>query len=1773
MGSNGSLRGHYQRDLDATVPGSDDSTEEDEEYNSYIQEQEQQHRLGLQKQHQDVTSNSHNNNNNNNNNNNSNNSAMNARQMLREDQSQDYDQDTESDGEHDHQRGYYSQQRQQHQQGQSLQHNMEIDANTNGQLLQARQNEILEDDEEEFDEDDEDEDMDDDDNSETLSLTEDDIDFNLVYAFHTFVATQEGQASVVRNDSLMLLEDTNVYWWLVRVLKTGVIGYIPAENIETPFERLARLNKYRNVGLSAPSPEWGTFDDPIQPLNPASLAERSQNRRSVIFTAQNEYFGASDNDWDDEEDDEDDEMGEYYEDGDEVEDDEEGSEHEHEEGRSEGKTDLQLEAEKVQQEILDEQRQQQRSARRNDYGMEDSDPDEDQEEEEQEQVTNRYRRPLLDDDDLVFSDEPRKISLTPSIAQDDVSSGGLQASSGTAKKLRLADDEPLNSNSRSVGSTQRGKDASLVQQHHQTQPSPNGQQSPESEEEDRLQHQKRMQERTEAKLAALLGDKDTTSTASAGRRMSKDDAESGQSSESVKKPGKFKSLFGVGKSSKDKEKEKERKEKERLEKERLKSTMAKGSANSAGVNASSDDAFRARSNSNGSVGSVATLGSSNAPMSPTSESGDSIQQEIITLRVYPGNVDFGASMYKTVVVNPSTMASEVANQAVVKFRLAPDGVASSTDFYLTVRGVDGDETVLLPTDKPMAIYQSLTAHLTTPLPANHRLSISSVSSMLSVNSMSSYNSNPPSTPTSPSSVRRIGSGKSDPHQRSIRFLLNKKIRRAGSMSSIPGTPTTPTTPTTPLHDDTFWVKVICQTQDLPQTMLLIEGMGTALNKDDPRAQGQSTATKVEHWISLQSTSNAGDVIFKALEKLDVRAGVVDGVPDHVLASKRNSILGGVVIEYQLGLRLNGQTSRRAKQGDELNLVPQTPLIRCFEEHQLAPIRRSPKADIASMPLAPDHVFYLRKSAKSLEAEISFEQGQQQQQQLASRRVPSPLPSLALHPSAGSSLKSPVQATSPTSITSPRSLRSLRSLEDVRGAETPGNGRNAGGANSPAQGDSNIRIPRRTDSALTGPTSPIRLNSYDSNHSSANASSGRPSPTLSAQSQHQQQQGSGSRTPTPEHAGRNRSPSVSQGSLRPGQAPSPNGSDHDVSRSSTPERPARSERPERQRAISPPMTHGPSPLSLSAVMHQQNNAQKLNGTDAGNLELETGSGDRNSKIAPLNIKKNGEQGMDIILNKGVIRSSRLMNSKQYRYSFIPLEGGEVDISEIIEDILSEESDGLEGVQDEEDEEELQHLDVGDDDEVRRNTSSQGLSNSSRRGTSTQRDRLEMITSSSRGSATIMKLEKSLVGEVEGERPIAMTPSSRALMAQEQQQQHSRATSPLQARQLDTSTHSHSRDVASPMSSSSSRHAKHDSDVEIQVASVASITTRSASPMLTEQPRTFSHSMSDSGPGSPRSLRAASPYGMMAKPTLLSNANPSRNASSPLKESTNDHTVSQSSSGSLAQDITSVRSFSPIPRRLQTPSPALRQNINSHQTGSSSNPSSPRMRPSSPSNGAVDGRASSPVSSIRSASGVSSSTISSARNRSASASGSSNSTVSKEWLLSSDYNAGMQDLLTLVRAGRSSSVSSPSNSSMLLRGNCLGGPLIYGKDGRIVALPSTIKASILSRSRSPSLSQLQGHLESQGEQDQHNDKSTNNDDYSTFNDFKTKTNSRDLDGDDKKKTAEETRVMLMMLNELTLKDVQQDCHPDVYDCWKDVDADLDRVERELDDLLVTVKASIF
>ncbi|KAF9958257.1 hypothetical protein BGZ72_000655 [Mortierella alpina] len=1911
----------YHHDPDAIVPASDqdgDSTEEDDEYNSYIHEQEQEHQK-LQHTQRRATP-----------------SQDPQYDSAEDDTEQDHDEDEEDEHESlDYQQNQGQQQQPHHHQHQQLQQIQQqyqlqqqqqlhayksqamniqqllrqedqdmngVDSNEEEEYYQQnpqhdpnRQHHMdmdihqdddededdFDDDMEEHDEDQVDDEMmdEEEEGSETMSLTEEDIDFNLVYAFHTFVATQEGQASVVRNDSLMLLEDTNVYWWLVRVLKTGVIGYIPAENIETPFERLARLNTYRNVALSAPSSEWGTFDQHIQPLDPAILEQRSQNRRSVIFTAQNEYLEASETEWTSEEEEEE---GDWYDDEDEDEDEDEDGDGEDEEGDDDDdeieqvqgeldlqdvqgdgedevetseihsddyddrteKSALQLEAERVQQEILNDQRQQEAAAAnaKAEADAKRQKPAQDQaikDDGEEATVTNRYRKPLLDEKDLFSNAEPRVISLTPAIARDDTVILRPQAATSKGRGLRLSEDSLRQPQSQ--------------QQQLQTKPafkalvSPTtGLRSPTLDSEDEESTRRAMAERKEAKLSAILGNGKNDNTEPLARK-SKEEYEQGlpPAVVTVKKPGKFKSLFGVGKSSKDKE----RKEKERLEKERQKNA-AKNSGSSSGI---SNSLFRTRSNSNGSMGSGApSSSSSTSHLSPAAaaEKADATQREIMTLRVYPGNVDFGASMYKTVVVTPTTMASEIAHQAVVKFRLAPDGTASTGDFYLTVKGMDGDETVLQATDKPMAIYQSLTAHLTTPLPANHRLSISSVSSMMSVNSSGSHSSvsNTLSTSTTVSSqptLRRTGSGRPDPQQRSIRFLLNKKIRRANSLlvSSLPSTPTTPTAP----QEDFFWVKVICQAQDLPQSMLLVEGMGSAMDKADPRAHNQMVATKVEHWIPMHATSNAGDVIFKSLEKIGIRSGVVDGVPESVLAAKRVTVPNGLVIEYQLGLKLNGngatkRNSVSSHERDDIPLPPQMPLSRLIEEHKLVPVRRSPKADVASMPTHPDHVFFIRKAAKSLQAEMRLvqEQLERQQQKAAARdrRVPSPIQSQALRSadsannSISSAQPSPTTATAASTVVATGILSPSTSPSPQGRAQTAGAAFNNG---SRVTGSPPIRIPRRTDSVIMSPTSPpVRGNSFDN-------TSGRPSPTPSAHSMMTTQQiipPQSSRTPTPDRhmyqqqSARARSPSVSQGSpsglARPLQAPSPapsNQSSHadqqEGSRSSTPERLTRFDRSERQRAISPSLTHGPSPLSMSAVMfhHPGDSNGGANSPLSATIREDPGR---------LNMKRNDVQGVDIVLSKGIVRSSRAgphSHRSQYQYSFVPMKRGseEIDITEIIEDVL--------GGEHSDDENEEGHYrrrvasgdSSGDMDNMSRKErvaaavarASQAVaagkerrkasaSSSSIVSTATvsirkspvDQDWLEQLGRSSRGVETLLKLERALAGEVSS----SPTAVDDAVDADDDVQVNGMAG-------RNVASNLNNRVLPSPMSllssnssPSSPTHRRKISDAEVRVASVSSARSHtSVTAAMVRESIDGGIRNNSSGQSSPSSPS------VYAKPTLLPSlaSVPGHRGASQNSQGSSPATVSTPSQ----QQSLEARAFSPLPRPLQTPPPgtALPHQLSIQTKGiagaSSAGPSSASTIESnnhSPSGIYRNGtRSRSASASVAETSRIGSS-ASSPRDA-LDSSIATTPTQNEAWLLSSDYNTGMQDLLMLVRGGRSSSVGTGSPSSLRS-----GNGLMFGKDGRIVqhqhqqrSLSPAHEPLYPPRARQLSLQHNSTLQAPSSLSSLYNSKPSNGN--NTIKDTHThdEAHSRHANGSsnfytiDEEVTAEREQEgqeglagfgatavkgyeqRMWTRTDRRLRDVQRDCHPEVFECWRGVDADLDRVEKELDSLLATVKASVF
>ncbi|KAJ6120632.1 hypothetical protein N7523_004912 [Penicillium sp. IBT 18751x] len=246
--------------------------------------------------------------------------------------------------------------------------------------------------------------------SSSPSIDDEDIDFEFVYALHNFVATVDGQANAAKGDTMVLLDDSNSYWWLVRVVKDGSIGYLPAEHIETPTERLARLNKHRNVDLSATM----LGDNSEKSKNPLKKAMRRRNAKTVNF-APPTYIEASDVEYST---DEDDEHGDFFNDDETVESEDEGQEQ---------NEDIVVEPlrPKGQKEKTSEQPEGAEAEDRPAPEQSITDPHRSSEEffdPEAEPAVSRSRNGTVRNTDSFFKDdtaEPKKISLTPNLLRDE----------------------------------------------------------------------------------------------------------------------------------------------------------------------------------------------------------------------------------------------------------------------------------------------------------------------------------------------------------------------------------------------------------------------------------------------------------------------------------------------------------------------------------------------------------------------------------------------------------------------------------------------------------------------------------------------------------------------------------------------------------------------------------------------------------------------------------------------------------------------------------------------------------------------------------------------------------------------------------------------------------------------------------------------------------------------------------------------------------------------------------------------------------------------------------------------------------------------------------------------------------------------------------------------------------------------------------------------------------------------------------------------------------
>merc|ERR1712029_886835 len=130
--------------------------------------------------------------------------------------------------------------------------------------------------------------------SSSPSIDDEDIDFEFVYALHTFVATVEGQANATKGDTMVLLDDSNSYWWLVRVVKDRSIDLSAtmlgdnSEKSRNPLKKAMRRRNAKTVQFAAPTyVEASDYDYSTEDEEAAAIdVNQSQDAAHVEDTQQ-----------------------------------------------------------------------------------------------------------------------------------------------------------------------------------------------------------------------------------------------------------------------------------------------------------------------------------------------------------------------------------------------------------------------------------------------------------------------------------------------------------------------------------------------------------------------------------------------------------------------------------------------------------------------------------------------------------------------------------------------------------------------------------------------------------------------------------------------------------------------------------------------------------------------------------------------------------------------------------------------------------------------------------------------------------------------------------------------------------------------------------------------------------------------------------------------------------------------------------------------------------------------------------------------------------------------------------------------------------------------------------------------------------------------------------------------------------------------------------------------------------------------------------------------
>lgn len=650
--------------------------------------------------------------------------------------------------------------------------------------------------------------------SSSPSIPDENIDFDLVYALHNFIATVEGQATVNKGNSLTLLDDSNSYWWLVRVLRTQEVGYIPAENIETPYERLARLNKHRNVdltsatdddhnqvpegiitshlvkqrsfgtrGISTHSGKLSALSRRNHGLKPKRLSDVNEDKRGVQFGPPT-YLEHSGNEYSDEEEEDEDgdhDMIEMDEDEGELSDEEdeavEGDRQEIVEGRDQYEPNHQIsrgamgaehmepddgmdwdarESERVQR--AQEERNAARQAAQNRLATQTENNNSAQQNSRaaQDQVQGMLQQQQIRQQTQQQQQQQQQMYQKQSAQQQQFQqSGAPRAAQPPQSRLSLQEHNRTTNRLSSSTTSSNGSTSGFLPSQVQA------------------SRDRASTDGNAPTVAAITSPNDSKRDRRTSHRKSRGEDDVLEEKQGKKRSGVFSGLFSRSKDKKERksghfsnsslESDPTRLSEDSNPRQSL--TMLGGSSSNAGRALQERDRIQQEAYQKQFLHDSRNDQRPQRPGSLIATPGSAPMLNVI--RVFAGNDIDSAATFKTVLLNQSTTAGDLVRQAMQRFRLgAGHDIAQ---YCLTVKLVEGDERILLANEKPLQVFDDLSEAISSnndirTIPSVKRSSVGSISSISSNLSL-----NP--------AILRLENDFSDDHN--VKFYLHRRTQNAG----------------------------------------------------------------------------------------------------------------------------------------------------------------------------------------------------------------------------------------------------------------------------------------------------------------------------------------------------------------------------------------------------------------------------------------------------------------------------------------------------------------------------------------------------------------------------------------------------------------------------------------------------------------------------------------------------------------------------------------------------------------------------------------------------------------------------------------------------------------------------------------------------------------------------------------------------------------------------------------------------------------------------------